>query len=253
VTNLPIGIKTTLLPFYYRLLRILRGVGLLRQPSIRICVSTTKSYASTTVPLLLESLLSSGVKAEDIYIYEGGHHKRTRGTLGPNHFLVSHNSFDFTALIEVSEIESKNDYWFLIHDTCLVSKDFASLISNIPHFLPSVMPVKNYPAMNIGLYKHAFLRSMQETLAALRNKEDAAEAIQQAKERAVQSEDLVFKKCKRPYVYNPWLLRDDEDYKVGHVSIPPIYKNRICEYFPQTGIFKFKANYSFRDSYQVNL
>jgi hypothetical protein len=49
-----------------------RNIGLVYKPKISICISTTKHYAAQTVPLLVESLVNSGIKEKDIYVFEGG-------------------------------------------------------------------------------------------------------------------------------------------------------------------------------------
>ncbi len=245
--------KAILFPIYFFLLKIARKTGLLYNPKICICISTTKNYASHTIPKLVESLLLSGVNLKDIFIFEGGHAERSKVSDLPQHFLVDHNSIDFTALIEAANMNAATDYWFFIHDTCVVSKKFARLIQNIPHFLPDSLPIKNYPSMNIGAYKQAYLKTRRQLLTSLKNVDLSEEAVLKFKIDGFENEDVLFKKSTHAFVYNSWLLKKKDDYTDLSFPIPDIYTNRICEFFPQAGIYKFKANYSFNGKYKVKL
>jgi hypothetical protein len=66
----------------------------------------------------------------------------------------------------------------------------------------------------------------------------------------VDNEDLLFRQSNRPYVYNPWLLPQSGDYRIENSVIPEFYSSRVCEFFPQAGIYKFKANFSLNGAYR---
>jgi hypothetical protein len=215
----------------------------LPKPQIKICISSTRNYAAKTLPLLIKSLTESGISGNDIYVFEGGHPSKEYVFESFHHYLVAHNSIDFTALIEVAHIEFETCYWFFLHDTCIVGKDFKRLIENIPHFMPDTLPIKDYPSMNIGAYKHTYLKEKEELLQRYINKSANQASLLEFKEKGVQDEDILFRQSKNPFVYNGWKLLKDNSYKRDDVAIPDIYTNRVCEYFPQVALYKFKANY----------
>lgn len=247
------AVKKLLLPAYYTVLRAGRNSDLLRNIQIKICISSTKKYAGQTVPLVTNSLLGVGIAANDIYVFEGGHTSRQYAFGSFHHYKVDHNSFDMTALIEIVSSDVKSDYWFLLHDTCLVDERFRTRIHNIPHFLPETLPVKNYPSMNMGAYRHDYLLRKAGVLMDYKNDSlDHAAAIR-FKEKCVRDEDILFRQSKRPVAYNGWLLHDDDNYKRTDVTAPAAYTNRICEYYPQVGVYKFKANFRLEQAAIIEL
>ncbi len=237
-------IKKITFPPYFRCLRWARQKGLLKKPVIKVCISTNVHYASKTIPALRESLLSAGFSNEEIYVVEGGHERDEASVNHQNHFLVRQNSFDLTALIFLCDLDVSTDYWFLLHDTCIVGKNFKYLIENIPHYWPEVIPMKNYPAMNIGAYSNTFLHRKRPLLQSLANFDQTANGLTYAKLEAIDKEDILFKQNdikKKVWVYNPWLLLGNEGYGVAATNLPSYYTNRIKEYYPQVDLFKYKA------------
>jgi hypothetical protein len=236
-------LKKIILPSYYALLRTARSAKILYQPTVKICIGSNRKYASQTIPPLVASLVESGIRPNDIYVFEGGYHEKQYAFTSFHHYFVAHNSIDFTALIEAADSDVKTDYWFFLHDTCLVGKKYSRLIANIPHFLPDAMPLKNYPSMSMGAYKASYLKGKKEQLDSYRNKSNDEVRLRQFKENAIRNEDILFKESKSPIVYNGWMLDPDEEHERTNIEIPSIYSNRICEYFPQADLYKFKANY----------
>lgn len=237
------SLKKILLPAYYRVLHAGRTLGFIRKPEIKICIGTNRKYAAQTIPPLVASLIESGINANNVHVFEGGHETKHYSFSTFHHYLTDHNSIDFTALIEAAESTVKTDYWFFLHDTCLVGKMFKKLTENIPHFWPDAMPLKDYPSMSMGAYKANYLKSKKGILQSYRNCSNDEASLKHFKEKAIQDEDILFKQSKRPVVYNGWLLQAGNGYERKDVSIPSIYTNRICEYFPQVDLYKFKANY----------
>ena len=59
---------------------------------IKIAISSVKKYSDYTLPVIIPSLLESGIRREDIYIFEGGYDERTvEDQNGITHIKVSHN------------------------------------------------------------------------------------------------------------------------------------------------------------------
>lgn len=48
---------------------------------IKICVNSTKSYSEKTLPIIIPSLINSGIDPEDIFVFEGGHIIFKEGTI----------------------------------------------------------------------------------------------------------------------------------------------------------------------------
>ena len=124
---MPKLIKSIFYPIYFYLVRSGRRMGLIYTPSIRFCISTHKKFAQQTLPILINSLLEAGITPGHIYIFEGGYEEKSTKQSSCHHFLADHNSFDLTAMIEVSEMDFETDYWFLLHDTCMVELNFTNL------------------------------------------------------------------------------------------------------------------------------
>ena len=46
-----------------------------------------------------------------------------------NMIFTNHNSYDHTAIIEIIESNIESKYYFALHDTCEVGKNFSNLLS----------------------------------------------------------------------------------------------------------------------------
>ena len=232
---------------YFNLLKTLRHAGVLKTPTIKICISTIEKYAAKTIPDLLTSLYAAGIKKEDIYVVEGGHQQNRKIEHAVNYYHADHNSFDLTALISVVDLNIETDYWFLLHDTCVVGTNFQNLISNVPHSLPEVLVLRNFPSMNMGLYKKDYLLRKKDVLFSMRNRDYSNEGVLAAKKKAIDEEDILFKQKDidgKVWVINPWLMKIDGNYRISSTDAHNYYSDRIVEYFPQVDLYKFKANFN---------
>ena len=139
---------------------------------IKICVNSVKSYSEKTLPIIIPSLINSGINREDIYVFEGGYHKRN--IIQKNEYTLiqtDHNSLDYTGLIDIVEYEIESDYWFYIHDTCKVGLNFKKLLYNIPKNFPDKISLTRKNSMNIGSYKHLYLMKHKNKLMELKNQD----------------------------------------------------------------------------------
>ena len=91
---------------------------------IKICISTTKSYANETIPKLISQLLMCNVPMENIFVFEGGHSAYSKNESARyNHYYTDHNSFDLTSLISILENTSINEIDKNRKDMTEISKD----------------------------------------------------------------------------------------------------------------------------------
>ena len=219
---------------------------------IKICVNSTKSYSEKTLPIIIPSLINSGISTEDIFVFEGGHDNRLV-IKKDTHTLIQtdHNSLDFTGLIDIVEYEMESDYWFYIHDTCKVGPKFAELIYNIPDSLPDKIALFTHPSMNIASYKYSCLMRYKDKLLKVKNQDYSEKKLKKLKEWSIYCEDLILHKPHQNGMgmggihsdtiefYNPELsdcikIENENWYGGG---------KRIVEYYPQLDLYKSKANY----------
>lgn len=210
---------------------------------IKICVNSTKTYSEKTLPIIIPSLINSGISTEDIFVFEGGHFDR-KTILRNDYTLIQtdHNSLDFTGLIDIVEYEMESDYWFYIHDTCKVGPKFAELIYNIPKDFPDKIALRIHPSMNIASYKYSYLIEHKDRLMKLKNKDYSEKKLKKLKDWCVYCEDYMLYRLldSKTYTYDEdqsdlYSLIEDENWYGG--------VNRIVEYYPQLDLYKSKANY----------
>jgi hypothetical protein len=206
---------------------------------MKIAISSVRKFSSYTLPVIIPSLLQS-VEAKDIFIFEGGYTERWwEIRKGITHTRVAHNSFDYTALIDIVENEIESDYWFLLHDTCKAGPNFGELVNDIPAGEPDVVCMlnSNPGTMNICAYKYDYLLSKKQELLALKNTD--YEDLDSAKRRATEAENSL----QEGYVlYHPELFSEELN-----AGTPSIYKDdgvsRNERYFRNLDITKYQANY----------
>lgn len=211
---------------------------------INICVNSTKNFSEKTLPVIIPSLIESGVSPDQIYVFEGGNEIR-EVINNETHILIktNHNSMEYTGLIDIVENEMDSDYWFNIHDTCKVGKKFWDLVNRIPKNFPDKISLWRHPSMSIGSYKYEYLLKHKSRLLEIKNQDYSRETLQKWKQWGIHAEDyMLYKLNDSPtIVYNPELnlssydLKDEESWYGG---VP-----RRIEYYPQLDLFKSKSNW----------
>jgi len=219
---------------------------------IKICVNSTKNYSEKTLPIIIPSLINSGIDPEDIFVFEGGYYERTV-IKKDTHTLIQtdNNTIDMTALIDIVENQLESDYWFYIHDTCKVGPKFKELLYNIPESLPDKIALTKHPSMNIGSYKYSCLMRYKDKLSKVKNQDYSEKKLKKLKEWSIYCEDLILLKPHQTGMgiagihsdtiefYNPHLANrielEDQNWYGG--------VKRIIEYYPQLDLYKSKANY----------
>ncbi len=207
-------------------------------PPISIAVSTTRQYASKTLPGLLANLQRAGIRPELIHVFEGGHTQKSKLQVeGYHHYLIDNNSFDITALIGILEFDLPQEYWLLLHDTTSVRRSFKNLFAKINPSGFDCMPLRVSPSMNIGVYSKNYLHDKKEYLLDFRNHDYSPEGLLRTKERAFKEEDFLFNATSRKRIINTELARFE------YITLVKYFDQyRIMEGYPQLGLLKFKAN-----------
>lgn len=213
---------------------------------IKFTISSNSKFADTTYPVIVDSLLHAGVPQQDIYFFIGGYDKYSKKDSKVNTYNVPHNSIDFTGLISVIELELESDYWFLLHDTCVVGREFYSKVRSFFHNTDTVALSPNV-SMNIGAYSQKYLHKIKPDLLKFKNEDYSEEALHRFKIKCVEAEDVFFKTSQTTTYGN-----------AGCTTEAPLdfYKNgtlRVVEYYSNLDLYKVKANWFGKDKYELNL
>lgn len=213
---------------------------------IKFTISSNINFAETTFPYIINSLLEAGVPPEDIYFFIGGYREYSKKDSKVNMYHVPHNSIDFTGLISVQDLNLKSEYWFLLHDTCTVGKDFYKKLHSNNHTADTIR-LSSGMSMNIGAYKQEYLDSINFQILEFKNQAYDPETINQYKTKCVDREDT-FLRTPNSEVYC----------KSGCTTEGPLdfYKNgvpRVVEYYSDLDLYKIKANWVGKDKYELNL
>lgn len=222
---------------------------------INICVNSTKSFSEKTIPVIVDSLLECQIDSKNIFVIEGGHEQRTieeKDTY--THIFTNHNSLEYTGLIDIVEYEMVSDYWFNIHDTCKVGKNFKKLLYNIPNNLPEKIALRSHPSMSIGSYKYEYLIKHRQRLLDIKNTDYSRESLQHWKQKGICMEDYMLYKLQDvdTFRYNPeisdsgWNIIDGEDWYQTNI------KRRI-EYHPTLDLYKSKSNWEVKSWMEIDL
>jgi len=219
-----------------------------KRSNISIAISTTKNYSNNTIPKLIYELKKQRVKADNIYVFEGGYHENKKLNRSYNHFLVDHNSFDLTSLISILEMKLNCKNWLLLHDTIELDKSFWKRYYSILAKKYDCMPLRDFPSMNIGVYSLNYLFQNKSYILSLKNTDYSFEALQLAKAKGVIDEDYLFKKTINKININNYLRNLEQVSTVEYFG-----KKRNKEFYPQLGIFKYKANFGQTQLYEIEL
>lgn len=202
---------------------------------IKIAVATNKHFYLKSLPVVLTSLLESGIPKEDIHIFNNAFESSYDEQIDNiTHHYMDHNSCEHGALVEIVEKQLESDYWFLIHDTCKVGPNFKTLLYNIPESKPEKIALTVYPSMCIGSYRYDYLLSQKEKILSLKN---------QWRYAVYTNEDSILWYTDPPAVcyngYNSWCceLLNENDNWFGTETI------RRSEYYPSLDLYKNKSNW----------
>jgi hypothetical protein len=208
---------------------------------IKIAIATNINFYKETLPIIIESLINSGIEKENINVFNAGFENEKFEVIdGINHYYLNHNSYEYSPLIEIVEKEIKSEYWFLIHDTCKVGPLFKELLYNIPDSKPEKIALKSKPAMSIGSYRYDYLLTQKDKLLSIKNTNYSEESLMHWKRWGVPNEDFIlWMSLPNPFIYNnkdEWKIVTNENwYKTNTI--------RRTEYYPSLDIYKNKSNW----------
>ena len=208
---------------------------------IKIAIATNINFYEKTLPIIIPSLLDCGINKKDIYVFNAGFtESRYEVNDGINYYYLNYNSYEYSALIEISEKELKSDYWFLIHDTCKVGEKFKELLYNIPDNRPIKIALKSKPSMSIGLYDYNYLVQQRDKLTTIKNYDYTQTTLKKWKFWGVANEDFILWMTDPvPSIYNnidKWVVVDNNNWFDTNTI-------RRTEYYPSLDIYKNKSNW----------
>jgi hypothetical protein len=195
--------------------------------------------------IALDHLLESMKKHEEFYTYDviiaiGGYYDypdyKIEKVDNITYIYCNHNSIDYTGLIALYELYSKNEeQYFYLHDTCRVGDDFFKKLKSLT--LEGVAHVKlnrNF-SMNMGVYAQNLINKFGYYLLTKKNTDES-----RCMEFKIHfEEDFIFNNSSEGYVldnYNGWNYTGPTDYYGTGVM-------RIVEYYPNIDLYKMKANW----------
>jgi len=147
----------------------------------KIAINSNINFVETTLPIIVNSLLESGIKEDDIFYFVGGHNHSQKRIIEKyptlNYFELDHNSIDFNALIAITEFKLAANYWLVLHDTCFVGKNFKLRMDSI-ELRGNTIPLNLGTNMNIGFYKYEYLLKIALEINKFKNTDYSKEALQ---------------------------------------------------------------------------
>jgi hypothetical protein len=216
---------------------------------VKIGINSHIDFYKKTVHIALKYYAQADIENDLIHVFIGGCTKESYENInGVHYYFVTHNSLDFTAMVEIVEKEIESEYWFLIHDTAIVGGRFKELLYNFPTGAEKVALLP-HPSMNIGLYSYKYLLRIKDIILVAKNTDYSNEAVQKFKKFNVEQEDyILFETLPEPATYGPkeWYIKSYENWYGGD-SI------RRIEYYPNLDIYKSKSNWLRADEYNTKL
>ena len=216
---------------------------------IKIGITSHIDFYKKTVNIALRYYAQAGIENDMIYVFIGGCTEESYEKINNIHYyFVTHNSIDYTAMVEIVEKEIESEYWFLIHDTAIVGSKFKELLYNFPIGAEKVALLP-FPAMNIGLYNYQYLLGIKDTILTLKNTDYSYEAIQRFKKFGIDQEDyILFNTPPKPALYGPeeWYITNYENWYGSN-------SRRRVEYYPNLDIYKSKSNWTGANEYNIKL
>ena len=218
----------------------------------KIVINSSIKYFDIACLKLLDSFYKHFPEypKNNIYIFLGGG-EPDKGYIkcmdsDVNKYVIPHNSFDYNSHISILDLELQFEYFFYLHDTCLVGPKFLECISNYnPEHL--CKPVVNIASMNSGMCKRELLDKNKDHLMSAKNPDYSESGIQISKKYNVANENYLFKNnFSEVYGNKPVHLNDYDNYYGTNT-------NRLVEYYESIDLIKFKANYQHREEWVVQL
>lgn len=216
---------------------------------MQFAIASNINFEKYSVPILIESMVNCGIDLDSIYVFSGGYQEyQYERREGYHYYMVDHNSYDYTPLISIVELEIESEYWFLIHDTSKVGSNFKKLAYNIPDSKPEKIALQDHPSMSIGAYRYDYLMKdyVKKRILSVKNTDYSKESMDKWKVWGVHNEDYILHKTDPP----PCLYSSESDsYHLNNTVIID-YNNwygtkttRRTEYYKSLDLYKNKSNW----------
>ena len=172
-------------------------------PHLHVAINSAAAYAEPRARLLAE-LRAAGVPASQVHVFLAG----SRGAAevpfdvgGVQHYHVSHESIDFTAMVDIAErperFAATVRRWFYLHDTSSVGLQFwrHAVKAGCDPLPACALPLTRYlPSSSMGLYEASFIAANRDAIVSqLKNAHGAP--VPRWKKRGIGWEDKGFKMC----------------------------------------------------------
>lgn len=214
---------------------------------MKFCISSHVNYIEKTEKIITDSLVSCGIEKKDIYLFIGGKDPTSEyEQIESNKFFVPHNSMDFTGLISVLDLDIKNDFWFLLHDTCYVGPNFKTKINSIDYTNKNYIALTFDMSMNMGAYSWNYINSIKDAILSYKNINYDDNSLQKYKTKLINEEDVFIKPKQYCYCTTSRITYEPKDYYNNNST-------RIIEYFPDIDLYKVKANWYLKPQYVIKL
>jgi hypothetical protein len=209
---------------------------------IAYSISSHVMYSPLTLPILLPSMIESGIPNSLIHVWVcGANAKATLVTkCGILHF-VTHQSRGFTAFIEPVQEKFGYNWWFLMNDTMKVGPLFGQLSQQLDEtkdcIAASTLAKAPYPMpdrcqTDLGAYKQSFLNSQKEWILQFINVSEVKNA---------KHEGELYSRCppeKRGIYGSGDYVRTEFPVDIYGAGI-----KRLVEYYPALDMYKYKSNW----------
>lgn len=203
-------------------------------------MSSTFKWYNETLPIIIPSLLKSGISPDSIRIYVSASPREFSGSyMGCYIKFVKHNSYDYTSFIEYADEDRPGvDFFFSMHDTCEVDEDFKLKVENFDRKLDATYLMKSFKGIcNFGMYRRELLQRKYEQIKSL---------VDCTKSKGVEIEGFMFHNIKSGGY-------PDENISVSMGSPYRGGTLRLCEHYKHVGLKKYKANWQVKPEWNYEL
>ena len=194
---------------------------------MKFIIPTTEAYSEKTLPILISSLIRSGINGEDIVVcYNSNQDEHSIvDDKGIKHHYFNCDLYEYVAFL--GAILYDEDFFFF-HDTCEVDDNFLQLITNfIKNKDFSCIRLMRKEYSNIGVYTKNLLNTIKSKIKKLPKHID--------KNTAIEWEDRFFG-CRVLFFSEPPEIQPPVDvYGQGQL--------RRVEYYPAIGLKKYKSHW----------
>jgi hypothetical protein len=208
------------------------------------------SYIKNTIALnhLLDSMKQqSEFTSYDIIVVLGGYYnnkcyeiyRSVEKVDNITYIRCNHNSIDFTGLITMLELYSKNkdEYYFYLHDTCKIGDNFFKKLQSIDLTNVSSIKLNKWFSMNMGIYSQEIINQSKEFLLSKKNTDEN----RSMEFKCVNfQEDFIFNNDPNNILLDNYDGPECSGEQVDYYNTGTM---RIVEYYPNIDLYKIKANW----------